>query len=66
MTKEIIIVHLIRRTATNIGIAASVAGRCNLRLQKARQQFRADEYKIPHHRQYLPVVGKFNRQYIYR
>ena len=24
--------------------------------QKARQRFRADEYKIPHHRQYLPVV----------
>jgi hypothetical protein len=24
--------------------------------QKARQRFRADEYKIPHHRQYLLVV----------
>jgi len=27
--------------------------------QKARQQFRAEEYKIPHQRQYLPVSGNF-------
>jgi hypothetical protein len=27
--------------------------------QKAKQQFRADEYKIPHHRQYLLVVCNF-------
>jgi hypothetical protein len=25
--------------------------------QKAKRQFRADEYKIPHHRQYLLVGG---------
>jgi hypothetical protein len=30
----------------------------NLLYQKARQQFRADEYKIPHHRQYLFVIRK--------
>ncbi|MBN8704215.1 MAG: hypothetical protein J0M08_14235, partial [Bacteroidetes bacterium] len=29
--------------------------------QKARQQFRADEYKIPHHRQYLPVSCNGNQ-----
>ncbi|OQP60001.1 hypothetical protein A3860_35095 [Niastella vici] len=27
--------------------------------QKARQQFRTDEYKIPHHRQYLLVSRNF-------
>lgn len=36
----------------NIGIANSGAGRKN-----NQQLFRADDYKIPYHRQYLPVSG---------